>query len=348
MKYLLSCLTLLLAYSQIYSQNTFPSTGPAGIGTTSPATPLHIYKNQSGNFLPMLTLEDGLTTGYTQLALKGTGRQYHIGVGNGSEPYFGLANKFYIWDQNAGSGGTYRMVLNSNGHFGFGTNSPSNVVSIYAGSANSSGLHFSRLNNTATPSAGNGKVLSLNSTGHVILVADETGLGSTWGIGGNAGTTPTNDFFGTTDAQDIVIKSNNAERMRISSSGNISIGTDDAKGNKFAVNGDAMFTKIRVRLYSEWPDYVFQPTYQLRSLNDLEKFIQVNKHLPEIPSAEEVEKNGIDVSENQAALLKKIEELTLYLIEQNKQLDQQQQLIAAQQKDILELKKSMQQVNSSK
>src|SRR5690606_19510512 len=129
---------------------------------------------------------------------------------------------------------------------------------IYAGSANASGLKFSRLTNAATASVGNGKVLSLDASGNVILVTDATAIGSTWGIGGNAGTSPTNDFFGTTDAQDIVIKSNNAERMRISSSGNISIGTDDAKGNKFAVNGDAMFTKIKVRLHSEWPDYVFQ------------------------------------------------------------------------------------------
>ena len=70
---------------------------------------------------------------------------------------------------------------------------------------------------------------------------------------------------------------------------------------------------------SVWPDYVFEPTYALPSLADVEKFIIANKHLPAVPSAKEVEKNGISLGEMDATLLKKVEELTLYLIELKKQ-----------------------------
>jgi hypothetical protein len=88
-----------------------------------------------------------------------------------------------------------------------------------------------------------------------------------------------------------------------------------------AVNGNAIFNKVKVQLYGLWADYVFNDTYKLLPLSSLEKFIQKNKHLPDVPSAADVEKNGIDLGENQALLLKKVEELTLYLIELNKKVE---------------------------
>jgi hypothetical protein len=315
---LLSC-TSIVAGAQT---NVLPTTGSVGIGTTTPTTYLHVYRNQSAQYTPLLTLQDGLGSGYTQMAFQGSGRQYHIGVGNASEASFGLANKFYLWDQTTT---TPRMVLNSNGDFGFGTTSPTNRVTIYGGAANTSGLQFARLNNTATAIASNGKVLSLDASGNVILVIDQTGAaGSSWGLAGNTGTASTSNFIGTTDAQDLVFKSGNLERMRISATGNISIGTNDAKNYKLAVNGDAMFTKIKVKSLSAWPDYVFEPSYGLRSLAELELFVLTHKHLPEVPSAAEVEADGVDVATTQAALLKKVEELTLYIIEQEKRLNAQE------------------------
>ncbi|WP_431212101.1 hypothetical protein ACQ86N_41145 [Puia sp. P3] len=112
----------------------------------------------------------------------------------------------------------------------------------------------------------------------------------------------------------------------------------DANGNLFyrvlntwAVNSafDGQITAKNIRLApsSGWPDYVFARKYPLRSLDDLEKYIDENNHLPDMRSAEEVEKKGIDVGETQAALLKRIEELTLYIIQQNKTLKDQQQQI---------------------
>jgi uncharacterized coiled-coil protein SlyX len=78
--------------------------------------------------------------------------------------------------------------------------------------------------------------------------------------------------------------------------------------------------KVRVD-QSTWADYVFNSDYKLRPLHEVETFIQQNNHLPEVPSTKEVEENGIDLGDNQATLLKKIEELTLYVIEQNKKME---------------------------
>jgi hypothetical protein len=103
--------------------------------------------------------------------------------------------------------------------------------------------------------------------------------------------------------------------------GNVAIGTNDPRGYKLAVNGSAIFTSAKVKLEQNWPDYVFEKDYELLPLADLERFIQQNKHLPGISTAAEVEKEGLDLGVNQAALLKKIEELTLYIIEQNKRIE---------------------------
>jgi hypothetical protein len=103
------------------------------------------------------------------------------------------------------------------------------------------------------------------------------------------------------------------------SAGNVGIGTSDTKGFKLAVAGDILATKVKIAALP-WPDYVFDSTYQLLSLHDLERFVNAHKHLPGVPSANEIEKNGIDLGINQTTLLKKVEELTLYIIEQNKQI----------------------------
>lgn len=76
-----------------------------------------------------------------------------------------------------------------------------------------------------------------------------------------------------------------------------------------------------VKLQSNWPDYVFEPDYKLLGLDELRAFIKQHKHLPEIPSAKEVEENGVSVGEMNALLLKKIEELTLHMIELKGEID---------------------------
>jgi len=132
----------------------------------------------------------------------------------------------------------------------------------------------------------------------------------------------------------------NAESgMRIDKDGNVGIATSNTLGYRLAVNGNAVFVKVVVKQKQNWPDYVFHNNYSLRPLSEMEQYIQQNHHLPEVPSAKEVGKNGLDLGDNQAALLKKIEELTLYAIEQNKKLEQQSTLLKKQQERLDALEK---------
>lgn len=79
--------------------------------------------------------------------------------------------------------------------------------------------------------------------------------------------------------------------------------------------------KVKVDAKGNWPDFVFEDNYTLPSLMEVEQFITTNKHLPNVPSAAEVETEGVDLGEMDKILLQKIEELTLYTIEQQKQLE---------------------------
>jgi len=109
--------------------------------------------------------------------------------------------------------------------------------------------------------------------------------------------------------------------------GSVAIGTTDPKGYKLAVAGSMIAESVKVKLQGAWPDFVFGKKYQLPSLQQTEQHILANGHLPGIPSAAEVAKDGIDVGEMNKKLLQKIEELTLYLIEIKKENEKQQKEI---------------------
>jgi hypothetical protein len=131
------------------------------------------------------------------------------------------------------------------------------------------------------------------------------------------------------------------ELMTLTGTGNLGIGTTDTKGYKLGVNGAAIATSMTVKLYANWPDFVFAKTYGLRPLAEVESYIQAHSHLPEVPSAAQVAKDGINLGEMDATLLKKIEELTLYLIEQNKKLEAQSKQLENQNKQIEGLQKQL-------
>jgi hypothetical protein len=88
------------------------------------------------------------------------------------------------------------------------------------------------------------------------------------------------------------------------------------------VNGDMHANNIRIATNGQTADFVFESGYNLRSLQELESFIIENKHLPEIPSAADMDSNGVDLAEMNKLLLMKIEELTLYVIEQQKAIEE--------------------------
>ncbi len=113
----------------------------------------------------------------------------------------------------------------------------------------------------------------------------------------------------------------------LAQAGNVGIGTA-APGNKLEVNGTIRSKEVIVEA-TGWPDYVFGPEYELLTLEEIEAHIKSKGHLPEVPSAKEVEEEGQHLGEMQQLLLKKIEELTLHVIELKKQNDAQQKEIEA-------------------
>lgn len=146
-----------------------------------------------------------------------------------------------------------------------------------------------------------------------------------WSARGNAGTSPDNHFVGTTDSQKLLFKTNGTEAMQLDITGKAGIGVSNfsctsCSGYRLFVKGALKAEKIKLDIASEngWADYVFKSDYQLPRLEEVEQHIQEKGHLPNIPSAEEVVKNGIELGEMKARLLAKIEELTLYTIDLNK------------------------------
>jgi hypothetical protein len=112
----------------------------------------------------------------------------------------------------------------------------------------------------------------------------------------------------------------------VSSSGNVGINTDFPS---FDLDVCGVIRAKEVRVETGWCDYVFEKNYNLMPLNKLEEFISENKHLPGIPTQKNVESEGLKVGEMSAAMMEKIEELTLYVIELKKENQALQQRIQA-------------------
>jgi len=111
-----------------------------------------------------------------------------------------------------------------------------------------------------------------------------------------------------------------ANSIFVQTGGNVGIGTT-SPSSKLSVNGKIGCKEVEVTL-AGWSDYVFANGYKLRSLSDVETYIKENKHLPDVPSEKEVLKNGVNIGEMNSILLKKVEELTLYMIDLKKENEQ--------------------------
>lgn len=126
-----------------------------------------------------------------------------------------------------------------------------------------------------------------------------------------------NDYEGGTEINGSLILSKN-----FNVGGTVGIGLSSPytfpTGYKLAVEGSIVAQGVKVALRANWPDYVFKKDYKLRPLAEVEQFIAANNHLPDVPSETAVKENGIDVADMDAVLLRKVEELTLYMIQLQK------------------------------
>eukprot|EP01012_Entosiphon_sulcatum_P033581 TRINITY_DN42514_c0_g1_i1.p1 TRINITY_DN42514_c0_g1~~TRINITY_DN42514_c0_g1_i1.p1 ORF type:complete len:390 (+),score=15.06 TRINITY_DN42514_c0_g1_i1:45-1172(+) len=339
----------------LFAQNTaWPETSssnPVGIGTTSPVAnaKLDIQGNglNIGNSLSLnATLHIGTSYG-------GFDRLTQIHPSLPSKPALNLmastdASNNHLWwawgvlenngtwvlQPNAGFGGSNGMFLTRAGNLGVGTAVPSARLSISSSSGNSlTGLasiadfSSSYVMDRARIAVGNTSIGSSTSSALVFYGYNNnnTGLEDKWEIG--------TDLSGN-HGHDLYFYNNNIRntQMFMHGNGNIGIGTNTPDA-KLAVNGVIHSKEVKVDL-SGWPDYVFVPSYKLESLQSLKKYLVKNQHLPEMPTEAEVAKNGINLGEINKLLVKKIEELTLYLIEKDEEVKSQSDKIKLQQDQI--------------
>jgi hypothetical protein len=198
-------------------------------------------------------------------------------------------------------------IKGANAFVGIGTNNPIEKLNINGGTGDGTAFD-AKMALTKTSSTGN--IL----TAKIVLNDADTNFGNlTFKVKTTASKHEIESFY--TDA--LTIKGSNA---------NVGIGTTNPD-EKLTVNGKINAKEVRIDLDFPAPDYVFTNDYKLKSLREVEEFIKQNSHLPEIPSAKEIEKNGLMLAEMNMSLLKKIEELTLYSITQEKKINTQAQEI---------------------
>ncbi|MCB0713947.1 MAG: hypothetical protein KDD67_16600 [Ignavibacteriae bacterium] len=231
------------------------------------------------------------------------------------------------------------MVISSNGVVGMGTVDPDPYSALH--------VHNKpvRLSKTGTDAnlqiaiAGNNGDYSANSTPGDIIMRT-TGGTTTEDLIIASSNNGASLKFATSSASG----GDNNVRMTIFENGNVGIGLAEgtsAPYARLAVKGTICAEEVKVLLTStddaacwDWPDYVFDESYELMPLEELEAWVKTRRHLPNVPSQLDVEKNGIGVGEMQAQLLRKVEELTLYVIEQNKRIaDLEAEVKAAQQQN---------------
>lgn len=135
-------------------------------------------------------------------------------------------------------------------------------------------------------------------------------------------------FMGTITNHSLYLRTNNTNQLTILGNGNVGIGIAPSSNVKLTVNGKILATEVEVVSQIQ-SDFVFEPDYELMSLYEIESFVKENKHLPEIPSMHEFAEQGQNLAKVQDLMLRKIEELTLHIINQQKEIDELKELLMA-------------------
>jgi hypothetical protein len=292
--------------------------GNVGIGQQYPWYKLHVngngsfYGNSRISFGPGQQGGEFFSSTALQINTPNT-QNYPLGIENDVLALDGRAIQAYTRNIDDGSFSDYANPILINplgGNVGIGTNfTPEYKLHLW--------------------SAGE-QLMKVDGTNPLILFHDRTtnvqyGFLRTWSsnpfnpaqlYGQELGVPPSNPGE---HPKHLMFSTNFALRMTIRDNGNVGIGTTDPGAFKLAVNGSIKAREIRVS-NQNWADYVFAKNYKLKPLAEVEKYIKKYKHLPNMPSAQVVENEGIDLSKMQSKLMEKIEELTLYIIEQNKRI----------------------------
>jgi hypothetical protein len=313
-------------------ENKIESTGNVGIGTTTPNIPLQIKKNQSGwlQEIAGTAPNEGDFIGLKVLSgyVGETGKWVGISA---------IAESLYSNQTGLGlyTGTNERLRITHNGNIGIGLATPNAPLHIRK---NQSGW----LQEIAGTAPNQGDFVGLK------FLSGYAGETSKWvGISAIAESLYSNQTG-------LCLYTGTNERLRITYNGNVGIGTTNPD-MKLTVKGTIHADEVKIDLSVPAPDYVFKKNYNLRSIEEVERFILENSHLPEIPSAKDFEQNGVMQAEMDMNLLKKIEELTLYTIAQEKKLKSQDSMLKEQNEQLnsvntilLELQSRLEKLESEK
>ncbi|MDB5123554.1 MAG: hypothetical protein JWP94_1683 [Mucilaginibacter sp.] len=295
--------------------------GNVGIGTTSPTFKLDVLAgNDNQVFL------DNAGSQYTSMYFANNGTKKgqvfydntnsYLGVGGAAT---GTGTRFFY------GAGTLAMTIDgSSGNVGIGTMTPGSLVDLYAlapavklSPSSYGGTNYSTYLGSLQTAVG---MLQLGNNGQNDIVAGNTNTGGFFRfIVNNSNTFPS--------------AANGTIAMLINPAGNVGIGTTTPGSFKLAVNGNVHAQQVNVDLIG-WSDYVFKRSYVLPSLAKVKTYIDQNHRLPDMPSEQQIIKDGLNLGEMNKLLAKKVEELTLYLIEQDAK-ENNQEIINSQLADKL-------------